>query len=75
MEENMLKKYAVENIITNAFKNLDGLISKPDEDGNFTVYEAQVEKDDMGNLILIFKEDCLSDNMPDKYRIKVEYIE
>lgn len=71
----MLKKYEVENIITNALEALDGLLSKPDADGKCTVYESQVEKDDVGNLILVFKEDCLGDNISDKYRIKVEYIE
>lgn len=70
----MLKKYEIENIITDALEDLNGLLSKPDEDGKCTVYESCVEKDDMGNLILVFNEDCLSDNIS-KYRIKVEYIE
>jgi hypothetical protein len=72
----MLKKYEVENQIIAALEEWDGLISdKPDEDGNYTIFESKVSKDDNGDFILSFKEDCLSDDKPDKYRIKIEYYE
>ena len=34
---------------------------------------TKVVEDDNGDLIFTFKEDCLSSDEPDKYRIKVEY--
>ena len=70
----MLKKYEVENIITNALEELDHVLSPHlNEDGEHTIYEAKVEEDENHDLIFTFKEDCFSDDKPDKYRIKVEY--
>lgn len=70
----MLKKYEVENQIRAALEEWDGIISdKPDENGYYTIFESKVIEDDNGDLILSFKEDCLSDDKPDKYRIKIEY--
>ena len=71
----MLAKYEVEDIIVRALEGLDGMLSKPSQDGGCTVYEAQVTTDDNGDLIFIFKEDLLSSDKPDKYKIKIEYCE
>ena len=72
----MLKKYEVENQIRAALEEWDGLMSdKPDEDGYYTMFESKVVEDENGDLILSFKEDALSDDKPDKYRIKIEYCE
>lgn len=72
----MLKNYEVENQIIAALEEWDGLTSdKPDQDGYYTIFESKVVKDDNGDLILSFKEDVLSDDKPDKYRIKIEYYE
>ena len=72
----MLKKYEVENQIRAALEEWDGLMSdKPDEDGYYTMFESKVIEDENGDLILSFKEDALSDDKPDKYRIKIEYCE
>ena len=70
----MLKKYEVENQIREALEEWDGIMSdKPDEDGYYAIFESKVVEDDNGDLILSFKEDCLSNDKPDKYRIKIEY--
>ena len=70
----MLAKWEVKEIITQALEALDCMLSKPDyETGKYYVYEAKVVEDDNGDLIFTFKEDCLSSDEPDKYRIKVEY--
>lgn len=70
----MLKKYEVVNQIRYALEDWDGHISdKPNEDGYYTIFESRVVEDDNGDLILTFKEDCLSSDKPDKYRIKIEY--
>lgn len=69
----MIKKYEVETIIKDALMDLDGMLSEPDyEDGKCTVYEASVVRDENGDLIFSFKEDCFSNDV-DNYRIKVEY--
>ena len=70
----MLAKWEVMEIITQAFEELYGMLSKPDyETGKCDVCEAKVVEDDNGDLIFTFKEDCLSSDKTDKYRIKIEY--
>lgn len=72
----MLAKWEVEKIITEALEELNDMFSKPDyETGKCDIYEAKVTEDDNGDLIFTFKEDCLSSDKPDKYRIKIEYCE
>jgi hypothetical protein len=72
----MLKKYEVENQIKAALEEWDGIMcDKPDENGNYTIFESKVIEDDNGDLILSFKEDFLSEDKPDKYRIKIEYFD
>lgn len=68
----MIKKYEVETIIKNALEDLDGLLSKPDQDGKCTLYEASVKEDENGDLIFLFKEDCFANDV-DEYKIKIEY--
>lgn len=71
----MLKRYEVETIIRNALEELDGRLSKPDENGECTVYEANVEDKGNGILELSFKEDMLDkEEIPTKYRITVELV-
>ena len=69
----MIKKYEVETIIKNALEDLNGLLSKPNEAGECTVFESSVKEDENGDLIFSFKEDFLSENV-DKYRIKIKYM-
>lgn len=72
----MLKKYEVENQIIAALEEWDGIMcDKPNENGDYTIFESKVIEDDNGDLILIFKEDFLSEDKPDRYRIKIEYCE
>ena len=69
----MIKRYEVEDIITRALEELNGVISKPDEKGNRTLYEAIVEDKGNGVLLLSFKEDMLDKNeTPTKYKITIE---
>lgn len=71
----MIKKHEVKQIIANALKDLDGMISDPkDEDNKSTIFEASVEEDENGDLIFSFKEDTLSENI-DRYRIKIDLID
>lgn len=70
----MIAKYEVETIIKNALGDLNGLLSKPDQDGKCTIYEASVTEDVNGDLIFTFKEDCFDDMYVDKYKIKIEYL-
>lgn len=71
----MIKIHDIKHIITYALNELDGNISKPDQDGKRTIHEAKIKEDNNGDLILIFKEDCFDNEHIDKYRIKIEYIE
>ena len=69
----MIKRYEVEEIIRNALTDIDGGISKPDDNGNRTVFEAKVERDGNGDLIFTFKEDCTLDDYV-QYKINIEWI-
>lgn len=69
----MIKRYEIEEIITRALEELNGVFSKPDGDGKRTLYESFVE--DIGNGVLefSFREDMFDENeMPTKYRITIE---
>ena len=72
----VLKKYEVETMIENALLEMDGVLSdKPNEDGTYDLYFADVSKDDDHNIVLTF--DTYIGNKKietDRYRIKVEYI-
>ncbi len=72
----MLKKYEVETMIKNTLLEIDGILSdKPNEDGTYDLYFADVSEDDEHNIILIF--DTYIGNKKvetDKYKIKVEYM-
>ena len=71
----MLKKYEVETIIKNALLEMDGVLSdKPNEDGTYDLYFADVSEDDDHNIVLTF--DTYVGNKKietDIYKIKVEY--
>ena len=72
----MLKKYEVEIIIKNALLEMDGIVSdKPNEDGSYNSYSANVSEDDEHNIVLTY--DTYIGNKKietDRYRIKVEYM-
>ena len=60
----MIKQYEVEEIITRALEELNGVFSK---------YEAIVEDKGNGILEFSFKEDMLDKNeIPTKYKITIE---
>lgn len=72
----MLKKYEVETMIKDALFQMDGVLSdKPNEDGTYDLYFADVSEDDDHNIVLIF--DTYIGNKKietDRYKIKVEYM-
>lgn len=69
----MIKRYEVEEIITRALEELNGVFSKPDDEGNRTLYEATVEDKGDGVLLFSFKEDMLDKNeTPTNYKITIE---
>lgn len=62
-------------MIKNALMKLDGCLSNPDcETGKCSLYGASIEEDENGDIIFTFKEDVDSDDAPDRYRIRIEYI-
>lgn len=68
----MIKKHEVERIISDALEELNGKTSESkDEDGTSSSFKAIVEKDENGDLIFLFKEDDINENI-DRYRIKIE---
>ena len=69
----MIKRYEVEEIITRALEELNGVFSKPDDKGNRTLYGATVEDKGDGVLLFSFKEDMLDkDETPTNYKITIE---
>lgn len=72
----MLKKYEVETMIKDALLQMDGVLSdKPNEDGTYDLYFADISEDDNSNIILTF--DTYIGNKKietDRYKIKVEYM-
>lgn len=69
----MIRQYEVEDIIEIALCNLNGKLSKPNYDTNeCTVFEADTDKAQSGEILFSFKEDIMSDDTPDKFRIRVE---
>lgn len=72
----MLKKYEVETMIKNALLEMDGVFSdKPNEDGTYDLYFADVAEDDNHNIVLTFDTYIGNEKIDiDKYRIKVEYM-
>ena len=72
----MLKKYEVETIIKNALFELDGLSSdRPNEDGTYDLYFADISEDDEHNIVLTFDTYVENEKVEtDRYKIKVEYM-
>ncbi len=68
----MIRQYEVEDIIENALCDLNGKLSKPDEKNKCTMFEADTDKTQSGEILFSFKEDIMSDDSPDKFRIRVE---
>lgn len=72
----MLKKYEVETMIRNALLEMDGIFSdKPDQDGNYEMYFADVSEDDNHNIVLTFDTYVGNEKIEtDRYKIKIEYM-
>lgn len=70
----MIKKYEITKIITDALMDLNGMVSEPTYDGKLNIFEVAVKEDENHNLLFSFKEDSLSNNTPDEYKITIEYI-
>lgn len=72
----MLKKYEVETIIRDALLELDGVVSdKPNEDGTYDLYFADVSMDDDRNIVLAFDTYIGNEKIDtDRYRIHIEYM-
>lgn len=68
----MIRQYEVEDIIEIALCDLNGKLSKPDEKNKCTVFEADTDKTQSGEILFSFKEDIMSDDTPDKFRIRVD---
>lgn len=69
----MIRQYEVEDIIEIALCNLNGKLSKTNFDTNeCTVFEADTDKIQSGEILFSFKEDITSDDSPEKFRIRVE---
>lgn len=70
----MIKRYEIENIIENALEELNGKLSKPDENNKCTVFEANTDNPQNGEILFSFKED-MSDNEEQlqRFRIRIEY--
>lgn len=73
----MLKKYEVETMIKNALLEMDGALSdKPDQDGNYEMYFADVSEDDDHNIVLTFDTYIGNEKIEtDRYKIKIEYMQ
>ena len=72
----MLYKYEIKTMIENALLEMDGVLSdKPDQDGNYEMYFADVSEDDDHNIVLTF-DTYVGNEMveTDTYRIKVEHV-
>ena len=72
----MLKKYEVETMIIDALLKMDGVLSdKPNEDGTYDLYFADVSKDNEHNIVLTFDTYIGNEKVEtDRYKIKVEYM-
>ena len=72
----MLKKYEVETMIEDSLLKMDGVLSdKPNEDGTYDLYFADVSKDDDHNIVLTFDTYIGNEKVEtDRYKIKVEYM-
>lgn len=72
----MLKKYEVETIIKNALLKVDGILSdKPNQDGTYDLYFADVSEDNEHNIVLTFDTYIGNEKIEtDRYKIKVEYM-
>lgn len=71
----MIRQYEVEDIIENALCESNGKLSKPKNDTNeYTVFEADTDKTQSGEILFLFKEDIMNDDNPDIFRVRVEDI-
>lgn len=71
----MIRQYEVEDIIDNALYELNGKLSKPNYDTNeCTMYEAETDKTQSGEIFFSFKEDIFdNEEEPQRFRIRIEY--
>ena len=63
-------------MIRNALLEMDGKLSdKPNEDGTYDLYFADVSEDDDNNIVLTFDTYVGNEKIEtDRYKIKVEYM-
>ena len=73
----MLKKYEVETMIKNALLKMDGVLSdKPNEDGTYDLYFADVSEDDDHSIVLTFDTYIGNEKIEtDRYKINIEYMQ
>ena len=73
----MIRRYEVEDIIENALCDLNGKLSKPKNELNeCTVFEADTENPQNGEILFSFKEDIFdNEEEPQKFRIRIEHAE
>lgn len=71
----MIRRYEVEDIIENALCDLNGKLSKPKNELNeCTVFEADTDNPQNGEILFSFKEDIFdNEEEPQKFRIRIEY--
>lgn len=71
----MIRRYEVEDIIENALCDLNGKLSKPKNELNeCTVFEADTENTQNGEILFSFKEDIFdNEEEPQRFRIRIEY--
>lgn len=70
----MIKRYEIESIIENVLDELNGKLSKPDENDKCTVFEATTNNPQNGEILFSFKEDMFDDDEEsDRFRIRIEY--
>lgn len=70
----MIKRYKIEEMIGNALEELNGKLSKPDENNKRTVFEANTDNPQNGEIFFSFKEDVFdNEEEPQRFRIRIEY--
>lgn len=71
----MIRQYEVEDIIENVLCDLNGKLSKPKNKANeYTVFEADTDKTQSGEILFSFKEDIFdNEEEPQRFRIRMEY--
>lgn len=67
----MLKKYVLEEIIKSAILDIPEVSDKPNEDGSYSIFYKEINKDKNGDLLLSFTEKNVENESTDVYRISI----